>query len=108
VFAILFYIDGTIFSDDELRTILKCFEFSGYAPQTRLHFFATFEHFCPNLERDAAGCITGAHIAKRFPLLRAALAHRGHRYHQPHFFVEWEFGDGDIAFHELSEQPEWK
>src|SRR5437660_12849046 len=88
VFAILFNIDGTISSDDELRTILKCFEFSGYATQTRLHFFATFEHFRPNLTREAAGCITGARIAKRFPLLRAALTHGGHRYHQPHFLVE--------------------
>ena len=46
------------------------------------------------------GCIPGADASRNgLPLLSAAFAHSGDDYHQPRFFGEWEFGDGDVALH---------
>ena len=60
---------------------------------------ATLENFAPDFQQEIAGWVARVGVAKWFSLLRAAVAHGGHPDHQPHFFGEWEFRDGDIAFH---------
>ena len=54
VFAILFERDRPVFGDDELRAVLKSFEFAGDAPETGFDFFLGFENLAPDLEGD--GC----------------------------------------------------
>jgi hypothetical protein len=102
VFAILLDRDGSILGDDELRAILKGFEFAGDAPETGFEFFLRVESLAPELERDRAGGVTCRGVTEETALLRAALAHRGDEYHQPQFFAEGNFGDGDVAAQTIS------
>ena len=75
MFAILFERDRAILGDDELRAILKCFEFAGDAPETGFDLFLSFENLAPDFERDAAGGVACGGVAEKTALLRAALAH---------------------------------
>src|SRR5689334_24025198 len=97
MFAILFERDRPIFGDDELRAILKGFEFSGDAPETGFESFLCFEYLAPDFERDRASGVACRGVAEEAALLRATLAHGGDEHYQPKIFAVWNFGDGDVT-----------
>ena len=97
MFAILFDSDRAILSDDELRPILKRFEFAGDSPETRSDFFLCFENFAPDLKSDGSGGVARGGVAKETSLLRAAFAHRGDENDEPEIFAVGNFGDGDVT-----------
>ncbi len=102
MFAILLDRDRSILGDDELRAILKGFEFAGDTPETGFEFFLRVESLAPDLESDRAAGVTCRGVAEETPLLRTALAHRSDEDYQPQFFAEGNFGDGDIAAQTIS------
>jgi hypothetical protein len=52
VFAVLFERDWSIFGDDELRAVLKSFEFTGDSPESGFDLFLSFEYLAPDFESD--------------------------------------------------------
>ena len=97
VFSILFECDRAVFGDDELRAILKGFEFAGDAPETGFQFFLRFENLAPDLERNAAGGVAGGGVTEKAALLCAPLSHRGDKNDEPQILAVGNFGDGDVA-----------
>ncbi len=97
VFAILLERDGTIFGDDELRAVLKRFEFAGDAPEAGFDLFLSFECLAPDFERDGAGGVAGRGVAEETALLCAALADGSDEHNQPEIFAVGNFGDGDVT-----------
>src|ERR1041384_3445357 len=102
ILAILLERDGPVLADDELIPILERFKFSGDPPKPWAQFLPAFQHIRTTLQRERTGRIASADFAERFAVFGAAFADRDHRDHQPHLFGEWEFGDGDVAFHWIS------
>ena len=75
MFAVLLDCDRAILGHDELRAILKSFEFAGDSPEAGFDLALSFEHLVPDFEVDRSGCIAGGGVAEKAALLRAAFAH---------------------------------